>query len=317
MIKLTMRHLQVVRELARTQSFTETATRLHTTQSNVSLALQEVEGLLGTRLFERTTKQFRLTGAGADFVPVVERLLGDLQAGIDNVVASAQLQKGILAIGGTPLLTATLVSELLSDYRRRYPGIALRVEDASTAELARLLRNRSIEFALGTFPAQDPDLSVTPLFDDPLVVLAHASQRLPPACGWSDLANLPLITIVRNSSVGELIEETMRKVTGQAYQPMVELHHWSTVISLAESLAGVCIVPAYAARKAAGAKLKTVDLVEPRVLRTISVAHLRHRELSPAGRAFLELLQEDVRFKRDGGSQRAALESGRPSPRKA
>lgn len=313
-----MRHLQAVRELARTHNFTEAAARLHTTQSNVSLALQEAESLLGTRLFERSTKRFRLTAAGAEFIPVVERLLGDLQAGIDNIVASVQLQKGVLAIGGTPLLTATLISELLSDYRRRYPGIELRIEDAPTAELARLLRNRNIEFALGTFSAQEADLTVTPLFNDPLVVLAHASRRLPTTCSWSDVARLPLISIIRDSSVGELIADTIRDVTGRAYQPVIELHHWSTVISLADSLSGICIVPAYAARKAAGGKLKKIDLVKPKILRTISVAYLRNRELSPAGKAFLDLLKGDERFQEDTGKGKVAAKKSapRPAPRK-
>lgn len=298
-MKITMRHLQTVRELARTHSFTEAAARLHTTQSNVSLALREIESLLGTRLFERSTKHFHLTEAGAAFVPVVERMLGDLQAGVDNVVASVRLQKGVLAIGGTPLLTATLLSELLGDYQRRYPSIELRVEDTSTAELTRQLRNRSIELALGTFSTHEADLTVLPLFEDPLVVLAHASRHLPQACTWRDLAQWPLVSIVRSSSVGQLIDDTVRSVTDQPYRPTIELHHWSTVITLTESLAGICIVPDYAARKAAGGPLKKVELLEPRVLRTISVAYLRNRELSAAGKAFLELVRADVLFKRD------------------
>jgi DNA-binding transcriptional LysR family regulator len=259
-------------------------------------------------LFERTTKRFRITNAGADFLPVVERILDDLQAGIDNVVASAQMQKGLLAIGSAPLLTATLVSELLADYRRDYPRIDIRLEDTSTSELIRLLRNRSIEIALGTFSKLDADLTMVPLFEDPLVALAHTSLRLPDACSWSMLAQRPLISIIRSSSVGELIDRTVWKVTGQAYQPMMESHHWSTVISLAESLQGVCVVPAYAARIAEGRSLKKIDLVEPEVLRTISVAYLTNRELSPAGQAFLALLYGDSRFKR---KERALASTGK------
>lgn len=314
MIKLTVRQLMALRELARTQSFTEAAARLHTTQSNLSIAVQEAEHLLGTRLFERTTRRFRLTNAGSDFLPVVERILDDLEAGIENVQASAQLQKGVLTIGATPLLSAALVSDLLAEYRRSYPSIDVRLEDTSTAELTRLLRSRSIEFALGTFSRAEADLTVVPLFEDPLVALAHTSLRLPKVCTWSDLGQRPLISIIRNSSVGELIDRTVWKVTGQAYRPMIETHHWSTVISLAESMGGICIVPAYAGKTAAGRSLKKIDLVEPRVIRTISVAYVSTRELSPAGQAFLSSLYSDRRF---GGVEHAAKAPRRRKDKRA
>lgn len=290
MIKLTIRQLTALRELARTQSFTEAAARMHTTQSNVSFAVQEAESLLGTRLFERTTKRFQMTSAGEDFLPAVERMLDDLQTGIDNVMARAQLQKGLLAIGATPLLAARRISGLLADYRRDYPHIDIHLEDASTGALTKCLRNRSIEFALGTFSRRESDLNIVSLFEDPLIALAHISIGLPKICAWKDIAQRPLVSIVRNSSVGELIERTVWQVTGQTFQPMLEVHHWSTVMSLAESLQSICIVPAYLWGIADGCTLEKIELEEPRVLRTISVAYLKNRELSPAGEAFLSLL---------------------------
>ena len=109
MIKITIRHLTAVRELARTQSFTQAANRLHTTQSNLSLAIQEAESILGVRLFDRTTKRCRLTDVGAEFLGTVDRVLDDLQTGIDNVDASVRLQRGKLAVGAASLLTSTLL----------------------------------------------------------------------------------------------------------------------------------------------------------------------------------------------------------------
>jgi LysR family transcriptional regulator, carnitine catabolism transcriptional activator len=321
-MKLSIRQLSAVRELARTHSFTEAAARLHTTQSNLSLAIREVESLLGTRLFERTTKRFSLTGAGVDFVPIVERVLDDLQAGVDNVRASARLQKGVLAIGATPLLMATLLAGLIADYRRSHPNIDIRVEDTSTAELTRLLRSRSIEFALGTFPPKETDLAVVPLFDDPLIALAHRSLAMPARCTWKDVAARRLISIVRSSSVGQLVDSTIWKVTGRPYRPMIEAHYWSTVVSLTSSLGGICIVPRYARHVEYGRDLKVVNVGEPQVVRTISVAYMRGRELSPAGQAFLALLRGHRAFngakrQRDGAESRQRSATGASGTRRS
>lgn len=289
MSKLTMRQLSAIREVARTQNFTEAALRLNTTQSNISLAIREVEDVLGTRLFERTTKRFRLTNAGSDFVPVVERILDDLQAGVENVHASSQLQKGVLAIGATPLLISTLLCQYVAEYRESHPKIDIRLEDTSSDELTQLLRNRSLEFVIGTFTEKDTDLKVEPLFEEPLTVLAHPATRLSGRCTWRQLLAHPLVSTVRTSTFGQLIDSTVWKVTGRPYRPMLEVRYWTSVISLAESLATACIVPGYASRTMHG-KLKKVQLLEPRVVRTISIAYLIGRELSPAGRAFLQLL---------------------------
>ncbi len=239
------------------------------------------------------TKRFELTAAGADFVPIVERVLEDLQAGMDEVMASAQLRKGTLGVGATPLLMATLVADLLGKFHAAHPAVDIRLEDASTADLVRLLRNRRIEIALGTFVEQADDLSITPLYDVPLVALAHASLGLPARCSWRRIMELPQIALVSGSSTSVIIENTVRKAAGQAFQPVTQAHHWSTVVSLTEALRAVCVVPAYAVSLARGRPLDTIALVDPSVLRTIAVACLKKREVSPAGKAFLSLLAEN------------------------
>lgn len=286
---LTIRQLIAIREVARMQNFTGAALRLHTTQSNISIAIQEAENILGSRLFERTTKSFRLTNAGLDFVPVVERILDDLQAGIKNIQASSALQKGVLTLGATPLIISTLLCEYVAQYKKKFPKIDIRIEDASTDELAQLLRNRSLEFAIGPFTEKDEGLNVEPLFEDSLTVLAHAATGLSGKCTWSQLLDHPLVSISSASTFGQLINSTVWTVTGTPYSPMLEVKYWSSVISFAKSLSTACIVPEYASHLGHD-KLRKVQLIEPRIVRTISIAYLTARELSPAGRAFLEFV---------------------------
>lgn len=285
-----MRNLTAVREVARCQSFTEAAARLYTTQSNISIAIRETEEILGTRLFERTTKRFALTTAGVEFVSVVERILDDLQAGIDNAQARSRLQKGILAIGVSPLLISALFAQFLADYHKLYPHVDLRVHDTSSTEFLRLLHSRTVELVVGTFTGEEADLTVTPLFQDPLMALVHPSTRLTGRCTWRQLLAYPLVAVSRTSTVGQLIDRTIWKLTGEPYQPMIEVQYWTTAIALAQRLSAVCIVPTYAADAVRG-DLRKVQVTNPRVVRTISLAYLSSRELSPVGRSFIELMK--------------------------
>ena len=298
-IKLTLRQLSALRELARTQNFTQAAVRLHTTQSNLSLAVQEAESLLGAKLFDRSTKHCRLTAVGREFLPVVERVLGDLQWGIDNVQANVQLQKGVLSIGTSALLASGVVAEMLADYRRKHPNIGLRIEDNATAEHVKLLRGGQIELAIGMYSEMDADLVQHKLFDVPLVLFAHKTLKLPEAISWKQLAQRKLVSIVRNSSVGQLIDKTWWQLHERHYQPEIECHHWGSVLAMSQSLKSMCIAPSHAAQKEIYPQLKRIDIIDPVVMRTISISHLRDHELSPAAQAFLDgtplLLQQMLR----------------------
>lgn len=288
MSKISMRHLAAVREVARSQSFTAAAAHLHTTQSNVSIAIRETEEILGARLFERTTKRFSMTSVGAEFVAVVERLLDDLEAGIENAQANSRLQKGVLALGATPLLMSALLSYFIADYKQLYPNVDIRIQDTSSSECLSLLRSRTVEVVMGSFDEDESDLRISPFFRDPLVALVHPSIELTGRCTWKQLLGHPIVSISRKSLVGQLIDQTFLKLTGEHFRPAMEVQYWTTVTALTQRLAGVCIVPSYGADAMRGG-LRKVSLGSPRVVREISVAHLAGRELSPAARSFVLL----------------------------
>lgn len=296
-IKITLKQLCAVRELARTQSFTQAAARLHTTQSNLSLSIQEIENVLGVRLFHRNTKQCHLTAIGAEFLPVIERVLDELQWSVEKIQASAQLEKGVLSVGTSALLTHSLVAGLLSQYRQTYPNIEIRLEDQVTSDHVSLLRNGHVEVVIGMYSKLDTDLMQHPLFDVPLVVFAHRSMGLPDQLTWQQLDQFKLVSISASSSVGRLIDKVWWQVHQREYAPDIECHHWGSVLSVTEAMQGVCIAPSHALQ-ATRTQLKRIDLCEPAVLRTISLAHMHHRELSPAATAFVQLALQTL-----GGAQ--------------
>ena len=78
---LDSRHLRLVAEVARTESVTRAAERLHVTQSAVSHQLREIEDRLGTALFARSGRRMCPTPAGRLLVEAA----GDVLAKIDHV----------------------------------------------------------------------------------------------------------------------------------------------------------------------------------------------------------------------------------------
>lgn len=292
-MKITLKQLTAIRELARTQSFTQAAARLHTTQSNLSLTIQEVENILGARLFHRSTKQCRLSALGNQFLPVAERVLDDLQSAIENIQANVQLEKGMLAVGTSALLASDAVAHMLATYRRAYPHIQIRLEDRTTAEHVSLLRSGHVEVVIGMYSRLYADLVQYPLFEVPLVLFAHKGLALPDMMTWQELLPFRLVSIVRYSSVGRLIDKAWWQVHKRDYAPEIECNHWGSVLAMTDSLQGMCIAPSHAVRSGQYPDLKRIELVEPTVTREISLAHLHDHELSPAASRFVELMQAE------------------------
>ncbi|MFA7667704.1 MAG: LysR family transcriptional regulator [Burkholderiaceae bacterium] len=296
-MNISLRQLVSFREVSRARSFTEAAEQLHTTQSNLSTAVRDLESAIGARLIDRTTKRFELTEIGQEFLDAVERVLDDLKRAVDDVSVASRLERGELTLGTTPLLASTFLSELLGRFCQRHPQLGIRLKDRPTSELVSLLRSREIELAIGSFHETDQDIALKPLFVDRLVVLGHPGLDIPSPCPWQVLLRLPVVSIVKNSSVGQLIHKAVWRATQKEYRPMIEAGNWATVVSLTQSLRAACVVPRYAAARmvstASGRELAQFELAPPRVRRTISVAWLSSRSLSPAGKAFLALLAED------------------------
>ncbi|GAA5233008.1 LysR family transcriptional regulator [Verticiella sediminum] len=290
-IKLTIKQLYAVKELAATSSFTVAAAHLHTTQSNLSTTIREAESVLGVRLFDRTTKAVSLTATGREFVRGIDPLLEDLQAQVDNVRSVGQLRKGRLAVGFTPLLGSTLLAGPIARFNLLHPDIDIRLEDATTAELFSHLLSQNIEIAIGTFAGKSSEIEIEALFDDPLIVLSHASLDLPDQVSWELLSRQRLVGIVDNSSVGKLVKETFKAVCARGVQTLVQSHHWLSVIALTESLRAACIAPRYTMAGQRTGSLRCSSLVQPTLSRQLGIAYLKGKSLSPAAMQFTELLK--------------------------
>src|SRR5260370_33007882 len=77
-LNVTLRQLRVFIEVAKLQSFSRAGDEIGLTQSAVSRCGRELEGEIGMKLVDRTTREGQLTDVGANLVGSGSRLLSDL-----------------------------------------------------------------------------------------------------------------------------------------------------------------------------------------------------------------------------------------------
>jgi DNA-binding transcriptional LysR family regulator len=106
-------------------SFTAAASRLGVTPAAVGKNVARLEGELGVRLFNRTTRRLSLTDEGQAFLAEAGDALRRLEDAVDNVTLAAREPAGRVRISCSTSFGRRFVLPLLSDLARRHPKLDL------------------------------------------------------------------------------------------------------------------------------------------------------------------------------------------------
>jgi DNA-binding transcriptional LysR family regulator len=144
--------LRTFLELNRTRHFGRAGESLFVTQAAVSSRLKSLEDQLGVTLFDRSTRDMRLTPEGGRLIRHSEKLIAAWRAARQDVSLAAASQQ--LVIGGSLRLWDVLLQRWLHDLRRNYPSLAIIAESQTPDFLTRKLIDGTLDVAILLEPAQ-------------------------------------------------------------------------------------------------------------------------------------------------------------------
>ena len=144
--------LRTFLELNRTRHFRRAAEALHFTQAAISSRLKNLETQLGVTLFERSSREMRLTSEGARLVPHAQKLVAAWRLAQQDVsLAGAEEQ---LVIGGSLHLWDVLVQDWIHKLRASKPEMGIIGEMQSPDVLTRSLIDGNLDVAIMLEPSQ-------------------------------------------------------------------------------------------------------------------------------------------------------------------
>lgn len=117
---VSLRALDAVQAIARLGSFRAAALDLDVSTTALSHMIARLEGDLGVRLFNRTTRSVSLTDAGRSFIDRVSPALGDIRDALDQARALRETPSGQLRINAS-VQAGRAIAPLVLDFLRRYP----------------------------------------------------------------------------------------------------------------------------------------------------------------------------------------------------
>ncbi|QNN45647.1 LysR family transcriptional regulator [Thermomonas brevis] len=273
MINISPRQLQVFVETVAAGSLRAAAERLHLTQPAASMALTEMERLLGGPLFDRVRGRLRLNARGHELLPLARELL-ERHAEFARAAAGAGgALAGELRIGTSNTVGNYRVGELLGGFVQAAPEVAIRLRVGNTDDIARALLAHELDVACVEGTALPSGLEVLPWRDDALLVCAPPGHPLARRRGLKEADFADAAWVIREpGSATRLLTE---QVLGRLPPPRgrLELSQTEAIKQAVAAGLGIALLPEVAVRDALAAGCLCA-------LRTPFLQPFLHRRLS-------------------------------------
>jgi DNA-binding transcriptional LysR family regulator len=137
-------------------TFTAAARQAHLSQPALSASIQRLEQDLGARLFHRGRQGAELTAAGAALLPHARAVLAGVQDARRAVAQIAGLETGRVRLGAGATYCTYVLPPLLLDFRRRFPGLQLRLREAHDHTLRQAIAAGDLDLAVVPGPGGEP-----------------------------------------------------------------------------------------------------------------------------------------------------------------
>lgn len=239
---MNLKQLETFYWIERLGSFSAAAERLFTTQSTVSMRIQELEQSLGVKLFKRSGRSVRLTPKGRELVPYVRQLI-ELTAEMHERIMSPGSLSGVIKLGVVEAVATTWLPHFIQRLQERYPNITLELEVALSLELTNRLHHGGLNVVFGMGQPPGPRYAAESLGSLQLKWFANPSLGITEG---EDIPTLlehwPFVTLDRHSYHDAKIQAWMTENKVRCHRIIV-CNAMSIVGMLVKAGVGITLLP--------------------------------------------------------------------------
>lgn len=235
---LDLEALHIFRTVAEQGGITRAARKLNRVQSNVTTRVKQLEERLGTRLFVRERRKFKLSPEGELLLTYAEKLLrlsSEAQAAVKSGAP-----RGTLRIGTLESTAAARLPAILSRYHLAYPEVQIELVTGTSGALVARVHAFEIEAAFVAAPFTAAGLETQHAFDEELVMIRPKSWAKVRSA--RDVAGRTVIAFATGCSYRRRLEEWLGDGDVVPSQVM-EFGSYHAIVACVAAGAGIAIVP--------------------------------------------------------------------------
>ncbi|WP_288128908.1 LysR family transcriptional regulator [Microbulbifer sp.] len=291
----TIKQLRAFVTVAATRSLADASAELHISQPALSIAIRNLEEIVGGPLFNREGRQLTLTPEGERFATRAAQLLHNWDRSIEEMQRHFTLERGHLTLAAIPAFALNRLPPLLAEFHHRHPQVDLALEDIVMEQVIQAVRNGRAEIGLTFRPDDLAGLEFTPLEKGEFHAVLPSDHPLAKRrqLQWADLATQPFVAMNHGSAVRRWTDQAFADSGGEV-RLLCEAYQLSTIGQLVKVGMGVSAMPSLCAPQMEEFGLRSIPLTAPAVTPQLGVIFRSLGGLSAPAQAFLKLLQDSA-----------------------
>lgn len=285
---MTIRHMRILLAIVGSGSMARASGQLHLSQPALSLAVKELEGYYGVRLFDRLGRGLRPTQEGQRMADYAQRIV-DLFDGMETSLRNSGAQGSVRA-GASITVGNCLMPGWARQFEQGYPHARLKVRVDDSQALMVAVAGGELDLAVMEGVVSDPALVSRQVLSDELIpVCAPAHPLADAACTLEQFAGQDMLTREIGSAVRSLLEGAFLRA---GLSPRIKWQSVSTqaLVQAAAQGLGVALLPRLLAQPHLDAgTVKPLRVQGLDLKRTILLIHHKNKYLGPALSAFIRI----------------------------
>lgn len=269
--RLRFRHFELLVALAETGSLRAAAQRMHLTQPALSRSLEEIEGVLGIRLFSRTSRGLVPTAHGVAATRSAQQILEELSRFPQEVGLGVEASARV-CVGAPHFVAHSFLPPVIARLAAMRPRVHVVLVERPVPELFAALHRGEVDALVTTYAPQHVEnvpvaLHQEKLYDSKYELVAAIDRpqaRLRREISLAELVDERWILPTQGSMFRKEIDWTFRRAGLLPPQPVVEANNPTTSLQLVASGIGLGFAPEETLKRAPPGTVKKLRCV-PRV----------------------------------------------------
>ena len=281
--------------VARCGSLTKAAEELFISQPAVSQAIKQLEGQLGTTLFNRTHRGMELSASGGKLIfKKVEEALGLLDGAENTLIEIKTTATGTIRIGATDSIFSNILADKIVEYHENYPAVKFELITGTTLDTIAQLKENKCDIVFINLPVDDKDITLSgniSLLSDIFVASPRYAELKDRPVPVKTLQELPLLMMEKNTIARHAVDSYLGNL-GIVLQPDIEVANWDLMLKLAAKGMGIgCVPREYCKKELEEGTLFEVNVTPSLPVRGVGMALPRNIPVPYALKEFIALFQ--------------------------
>lgn len=277
------------------ENLTKAASVLKTSQPAVTRTIQNLENILGCRLFTRSKSGMKLTPEGKIFYQYVAAGCAQFFKAEDNLNNLISLENGTIYISATETALHCYLFEAVRDFNIQYPNVHFKILNNSTTDSVNALKEGKVDLAVVSASLQLAEplkMKVVRKYREILIGGSRFAELKGRKTSLEELSAYPWISLTSEAISRRFLNEYFSK-NGLQFSPDVELATTDMILPAVRYNMGIGFLPGeFAGDDLESGKVFEIDVNETLPERSIILIHDTEYPQSIASKAFQKFLAE-------------------------